>query len=83
MKRPSVLVLALMILMGATACRGSVKDQSNNGLQRQKPRTLVVYFSMPETAKPKGMTQEEANSTVVINGEVLGSSLNRVGKPGL
>lgn len=36
--------------------------------------TLVVYFSMPETTEPDGMTEEEENSTVVINGEVLGNT---------
>lgn len=36
--------------------------------------TLVVYFSMPETADPDNMTEEEANSTVVIDGEVLGNT---------
>ncbi len=37
-------------------------------------KTLVVYFSMPETADPDNMTQEEDNSVVVINGEVLGNT---------
>ncbi|VBB08611.1 flavodoxin/nitric oxide synthase [Lucifera butyrica] len=37
-------------------------------------KALVVYFSMPETTNPNNMTQEEANSTVVINGEVLGNT---------
>lgn len=37
-------------------------------------RSLVVYFSMPETTNPNNMTTEEANSTVVINGEVLGNT---------
>ena len=36
--------------------------------------TLVVYFSMPETNDPDNMTTEEANSTVVIDGEVLGNT---------
>lgn len=36
--------------------------------------TLVVYFSMPETTDPDNMTVEEANSTVVIDGEVLGNT---------
>lgn len=36
--------------------------------------TLVVYFSMPETTDPDNMTTEEANSTVVINGKVLGNT---------
>ena len=37
-------------------------------------KSLVVYFSMPETTDPNNMTQEEANSVVVINGEVLGNT---------
>lgn len=37
-------------------------------------KTLVVYFSQPETTKAENMTQEEDNSTVVINGEVLGNT---------
>ncbi len=37
-------------------------------------KTLVVYFSQPETTKAENMTQEEDNSTVVINGEVFGNT---------
>lgn len=37
-------------------------------------KTLVVYFSLPETDNPKDMTREEENSTVVIDGEVLGNT---------
>ncbi len=37
-------------------------------------KTLVVYFSQPETTKADNMTREEDNSTVVINGEVLGNT---------
>lgn len=36
--------------------------------------TLVVYFSMPETTEPDNMTEEEDNSVVVIDGEVLGNT---------
>lgn len=36
--------------------------------------TLVVYFSLPETADADDMTTEEANSTVVIDGKVLGNT---------
>lgn len=42
--------------------------------QEQKSRVLVAYFSMPETTDPGNMTTEEANSTVVIDGEVLGNT---------
>jgi len=37
-------------------------------------KTLVVFFSMPETTSPNNMNQEEANSTVVVGGEVLGNT---------
>ena len=33
-----------------------------------------MYFSQPETDKPDNMTQEEDNSTVVIDGKVLGNT---------
>lgn len=36
---------------------------------------LVVYFSVPETDDPnKEMTEEEENSTVIVDGEVLGNT---------
>ncbi len=36
---------------------------------------LIVYFSVPETNDPnKEMTTEEENSTVIIDGEVLGNT---------
>ena len=37
-------------------------------------KPLVVYFSLPETNDPDGMTREEENSTVVIDGTVLGNT---------
>lgn len=37
-------------------------------------KPLVVYFSMPETDNPHNMTREEENSTVVIDGKVLGNT---------
>lgn len=42
--------------------------------KKEGTKTLVAYFSMPETTNPNNMTQEEENSTVVINGEVLGNT---------
>lgn len=42
------------------------------GIAGKKP--LVVYFSLPETDDPDGMTREEENSTVVIDGTVLGNT---------
>jgi flavodoxin len=37
-------------------------------------RTLVTYFSMPETDDPNDMTEDEANSTHVVDGKVLGNT---------
>jgi len=37
-------------------------------------KILVVYFSMPETTKLNNMNKAEEDSTVVINGEVLGNT---------
>ena len=45
------------------------ENTSNKGL-----KTLVVYFSVPETNNPNNMTRDEDNSTVVVNGEVLGNT---------
>lgn len=42
--------------------------------QKQGEKALVVYFSMPETDTPQNMTREEKNSTVVIDGKVLGNT---------
>ena len=47
---------------------------SQSAAENQNSRALVVYFSMPETTDPNDMTEEEANSTVVIDGQVLGNT---------
>lgn len=51
----------------------SEKDTEGNS-ESAEGKTLVVYFSMPETTNPDNMTQEEDNSVVVIDGEVLGNT---------
>ena len=42
--------------------------------EKQGKKSLIVYFSMPETDNPHNMSREEENSTVVINGKVLGNT---------
>lgn len=37
-------------------------------------RTLIAYFSVPETDDPDGMTQDEENSTHVVDGKVYGNT---------
>lgn len=46
-------------------------EQESEPSQESDANALVVYFSMPETTTPDNMTQEEDNSVVVIDGEVL------------
>lgn len=40
----------------------------------QSNKTLVVYFSLPETTKTEGLTEDEENSVVVVDGEALGNT---------
>jgi len=50
------------------------KSEQTSNSTNADSKVLIVYFSMPETANPGNMTKEEDNSTVVINGEVLGNT---------
>lgn len=52
------------------------KQDENKGTEETNTdkKSLVVYFSMPETTNPNNMTKEEDNSAVVIDGEVLGNT---------
>lgn len=36
-------------------------------------KSLVVYFSVPESTKTSGLTRNEENSLVVIDGKALGN----------
>lgn len=49
-------------------------EQESEMSQASDVNAVVVYFSMPETTSPDNMTQEEDNSVVVIDGEVLGNT---------
>lgn len=47
----------------------------NNTPNQDGSNQLVVYFSVPETTDPnKEMTEEEENSTIIVDGEVLGNT---------
>ncbi len=79
--------IAVLCCIGLTACGSTdTKDNadtlSSQNEQAEQTSTeqintenaLVVYFSMPETTEADNMTEEEENSTVVIDGEVLGNT---------
>lgn len=79
-------VLGMQVLAGCSA-GGSASGQAGevpavggpltstpaSAGQSSDARVLTVFFSMPETDDPNGMTQEEDNSTVVIDGTVFGN----------
>lgn len=45
------------------------------GANKDGKKSLVVYFSVPETDDPnKEMTTEEENSTIIVDGKVLGNT---------
>lgn len=67
--RAQVAVILHNYLIGNSSDTSNEKDNPDADV-----KTLVVYFSMPETADPDNMTTEEANSTVVIDGKVLGNT---------
>ena len=88
MKKTFLLVLGVMVIGSIIGCAGSVGKKSTvdkagnsstanapskNSTADYKGKTLVVYFSMPETDKPGNMTKEENNSTTVMNGKVMGN----------
>lgn len=50
-----------------------VKNQTENKINTNA-KSLVVYFSVPETDNPTNMTRDEDNSTVVVDGKVLGNT---------
>lgn len=50
-----------------------VKNQTENKIN-VNAKSLVVYFSVPETDNPNNMTRDEDNSTVVVDGKVLGNT---------
>lgn len=51
----------------------STNDQVVNSID-ENSKILVTYFSVPETDEADNMTSDEDNSTVVIDGEVLGNT---------
>lgn len=85
MKKLFFALTALAAVFVFTACGNNLVQSSEKASESTKnspailadadsSKKLVVYFSMPETDKPDNMTKEEANSTVVANGKVLGNT---------
>lgn len=83
MKKMALLLLSFVLIFILSACSSNQNPADNSSVappeepaveQKGESKNLVVYFSMPETTDTNNMTQEEDNSVVVINGEVLGNT---------
>lgn len=59
---------------GTETVNSNETEDSDNMGSNLSAKSLVVYFSMPETTEPDNMSREEEFSTVVIDGEVLGNT---------
>lgn len=75
------LVAASAASVGLAGCSLFGVDNSDQAAapQEEMPtvdgsRTLIAYFSVPETDDPDDMTQDEENSTHVVNGKVYGNT---------
>ncbi|MGW6906839.1 flavodoxin [Streptomyces sp. NPDC054940] len=72
---------AAVVAAGAGGCaiggadnNSSESSSSKSAPPLDKSRTLVAYFSVPETDDPDDMTEDEANSTHVVDGKVIGNT---------
>ncbi|MEU9288282.1 flavodoxin [Streptomyces sp. NPDC048275] len=65
-------VAGCSIIGGGDTSSGSGPSKIDRPLD--KTRTLVTYFSVPETDDPDNMTEDEENSTHVVDGKVLGNT---------
>lgn len=88
MKKRIGILAALFVLLGLSACGNGDSEGQDSSTEETNAKTaastlrnkdkfgksLVVYFSMPETSDPENMTEEEENSAVVIDGKVLGNT---------
>lgn len=54
--------------------KDTLPSEAPSSASKEERKTLVVYFSVPETTDPNNMTKEEDNSVVLIDGEVLGNT---------
>lgn len=69
------ITLAVFLLVGSAGCSAFKSTTSENTTNiNTTGKTLIVYFSMPETTNPNNMTREEDNSVVVIDGKVIGNT---------
>lgn len=80
----SIVVVIIVALIGGIVVFRNNTEKSNTNNENEttsvSPITtedkniLVAYFSVPETEKTENLTQDEENSTVIVNGKTLGNT---------
>lgn len=58
----------------SSVVNSSNTNNTNSENEADEQKILVAYFSLPETNDPNNMNEDEENSTVIVNGEVLGNT---------
>ena len=83
MKKILMICFSLFIVFGIIGCATNTSKNDNDKTTTEPKfnldiktddKSLVVYFSVPETDNPDNMSSEEEYSTVVIDGKVLGNT---------
>ena len=71
-----VAIVAVVYFLSSSTSSGENRILENHtpNIIKEDSRSLVVYFSVPETDDPNNMTRDEENSTVVIDGKMLGNT---------
>lgn len=67
-------IIGIIVAIIVIALIAGIYFFGNNTPENTNSNVLIVYFSVPETTEPDNMTRDEENSTVVVNGEVLGNT---------
>lgn len=89
MKKTILFIVSVITILALAACSNGSNQESKSNQEstetkeseaatsntgKELGKTLIAYFSVPETQDPDNMTQEEENSVVVIDGKVLGNT---------
>ena len=76
-----VVILVIVIAVIYSFSNRQAENATSNNLENQVPnklngdsKVLVTYFSLPETDNASNMNEDEENSTVVVDGKVLGNT---------
>lgn len=66
--------IILVIIIGGIIMFGNNKANKEQKVPNSNGKSIVVFFSMPETTDSKNMSREEELSTIVVDGKVLGNT---------